>query len=815
MLMRHRRAEDGQALLMAIGFLAFLGIIAAVVVNLWSATEAQRGSTERTAARDSVAEGSAQFALADTGSQGCGTVSGGTMHFAATTNGPADTLTYTVPAGTTGCGSSSSSSNANGFPCALCLLNSPSSPTSTQVLSSGKQSLVVSGEIDSNGSISGPVAATKIGLAPGATCSSCSPTTALSTRFTDPLAGTMPLPSAPGAAVANCCSGVIHPGAYKAPMSIQNNTVWMTTGLYVFTSNLDISGNSGVLTNTDASGSSVSDSDSGSKDSDAGGVSDSDATKGTGSGNPVTYGSNTLTDVSKVWTINQWVNATVAVTHQNGTVTGIVASNTATRLTLTANWSGTVTNKDAYVVSPISYTQNTLKDVAKNWAANQWAGSVVIATLSDGSTVSAIVQGNSPNTLALQTNWSTMPSIANAFVVSTKIGYGAKTLVDVTKSWTANQWAGAIVSVTLTSGSTVTGTVASNTSNAITLTANWSTIPSAGNAYIVSTISYTATTLRDSSKSWTTNQWQGATVTVSLSIGGGSEPRTVLSNTSNTLSVSAWSPVPSPGDSFAVGTITYGSTTLTDSSKSWATDQWKGAVVTVTLSAGTTENETVLSNTANTITVASWSPVQPGTGNTYVLVAPVVIYLACPSAPPYWSCAVGGQQGGGISTSGQGTLNLLDYPTGQYNGIQPQWEHFAVITDPNLTAADTGGPVVSASGNGVKTFGGGIYAPRGVVDVAGNGNATIGGRIVVQSLAMNGNGLLSLTGTGAPPSTVACFYYNDDVTGVEAGSGGGVPRDGLPHKAHVRFETGCNSAGLQGLGTSPTSIIDFTYDDGP
>jgi hypothetical protein len=62
------------------------------------------------------------------------------------------------------------------------------------------------------------------------------------------------------------------------------------------------------------------------------------------------------------------------------------------------------------------------------------------------------------------------------------VTYGANTLTDTSKTWTANQWANA----TVVAGTSSTGTVASNTSNTLTLTAPWSSQPANGTPYTVS-----------------------------------------------------------------------------------------------------------------------------------------------------------------------------------------------------------------------------------------------------------------------------------------------------------------------------------------
>ena len=213
------------------------------------------------------------------------------------------------------------------------------------------------------------------------------------------------------------------------------------------------------------------------------------------------------------------------------------------------------------------------------------------------------------------------------------------------------------------------------------------------------------------------------------------ETNTVASNTGDTLTMSAnWNPTPSPGNAYVVSTIGYTSkpsNTLVDTSKTWITNQWAGAIVTVTLSSNETETNTVVSNTAHTLTMSSkWGPT-PSLGDAYSIVAPVVIYLACPTSGPYWSCATAGQSGGHMSVGGQGRFAVSAPTAGPYAGI-------SLFADPNLI--DPGGSTLSLSGNGGR-FGGTVYLPRGSVDVAGGGanGVTVSGRLIVQALAVSGD----------------------------------------------------------------------------
>jgi hypothetical protein len=98
------------------------------------------------------------------------------------------------------------------------------------------------------------------------------------------------------------------------------------------------------------------------------------------------------------------------------------------------------------------------------------------------------------------------------------------------------------------------------------------------------------------------------------------------------------------------------------------------------------------------------------------------------------------------------------------------------------------------------------------MSISGGGSTgtgvSISGRLIVRALSIgangNGNSQLIFAGSGPSSSTSTCFYYTAGLTGTEAG--------GSMINAHVRFETGCGSAGLTGSGQSArTSIISFAY----
>lgn len=127
-------------------------------------------------------------------------------------------------------------------------------------------------------------------------------------------------------------------------------------------------------------------------------------------------------------------------------------------------------------------------------------------------------------------------------------------LVDSTKNWTTNQWAGYVVYMNTTQAVNATGQVfriASNTATTLTLIAT-ATAPTNGvTRYVIAkdgcfghldaglaTGTQSTTTIQDTSKNWVTNIWAGRRVKF-VSGAGVSQEALIASNTSNTLTLSA------------------------------------------------------------------------------------------------------------------------------------------------------------------------------------------------------------------------------------------------------------------------------------
>ena len=193
-------------LILAIAFLGMFALLAAGVLSFASGVQHQRTSTEATASIDSATEGAAQFAMADTGVQGCGVAQTGTMNF------PSRSLSYDATA-TGACNPSSSGGGGGGVGqnCGLCVLNIGNTTATPVDVHKGNWN--VPGEVDVNGGVNvQSLTAGAIGLFGSTSCNGCSVSpVSLSQSVLDPLAGALPIPT-PGTPKA--AAGVICPGTY-------------------------------------------------------------------------------------------------------------------------------------------------------------------------------------------------------------------------------------------------------------------------------------------------------------------------------------------------------------------------------------------------------------------------------------------------------------------------------------------------------------------------------------------------------------------------------------------------------------------------
>ena len=280
--------------------------------------------------------------------------------------------------------------------------------------------------------------------------------------------------------------------------------------------------------------------------------------------------STTITDSTKSWPTNKWVNYAVRI--MNGTGAGQVlpiASNTATAITVVGPWTTTPDSTSVYTIQGdpgkvymqfggiAGILMHNLDSMVETWGRQQDWGIARNA--------SATVAGHLPVAIASLANATTTATATTAFPHQFRIG----DLVTVRGATDSNFNVTSVAIATVPSATTFTYTM--------------------GGTPSVTTIalSQSTTTLTDTTKNWTVNQWAGFTVymntaaiTAASGLAAGQVVR-ITSNTSNTLTFVAISTAPTNGvsrysisASSAIGaadngvaTGTQSTTTLQDTTK--------------------------------------------------------------------------------------------------------------------------------------------------------------------------------------------------------------------------------------------------------
>ena len=379
--------------------------------------------------------------------------------------------------------------------------------------------------------------------------------------------------------------------------------------------------------------------------------------------------STTLADTTKTWTTNQWAGNSVLLTSGAGAPdTRTVASNTGDTLTLSQPWgavvTGTASGQDTGTATGAS--SFNIADTSKAWIVNQWRNFTMTLTGGAGSPQTRTVSSSTETLLTVSPPFGTI--LANG----TATGATTTTLVDASKAWTVNQWAGKNVDLLAGIGAPQTALIVSNTANTLTIAVAWTTTPLSGTTYdIRQTLdpaagttyqvgqNSTATTLVSMRSNWIPSEYAGYALDL-LTGTGAPQTRTVSSNTSNTLTISSpWTaPLPVSGTTFQLrstanlpgsgtgytlgtcrpgayditmtydptkfsvltdaGTSTGGNTTtvLMDTTKVWKLNQWSNSRLFLT-GGPVIGDAIVVSNTANSITVATAFPLAPDATSTY------------------------------------------------------------------------------------------------------------------------------------------------------------------------------------------------------
>jgi len=313
----------------------------------------------------------------------------------------------------------------------------------------------------------------------------------------------------------------------------------------------------------------------------------------------------TITDTTKNWEVNRWRNYAVRILA--GTGAGQVkpiASNTSNALTIVGTWAITPDNTSVFAIQGDPnklYLQlgviaglpiHNIDSQVPTFGRQQDFGIARNA--------SAIVAGHDAVAIASFANATSTATATTPHPHQFKVGQ----LVTVRGATDANFNVTNVVIATVPSATTFTyvmaGTPASTT--------------------IVS--SQSTTVLVDATKNWTVNQWAGQTVymytgAVTAANGGtAGQAFRIASNTATTLTFVAIGTAPINGVSryaiststaigaadFGVATGTQSTTTLQDTTKTWAVNIWAGKRLRILTTTGFSSEVIITSNTINTLT---------------------------------------------------------------------------------------------------------------------------------------------------------------------------------------------------------------------
>jgi hypothetical protein len=286
-------------------------------------------------------------------------------------------------------------------------------------------------------------------------------------------------------------------------------------------------------------------------------------------------GAITITDTLKAWTFNQWVGYQVRIVAGPGVgqVRKIIG-NTATVLTL---GDSTTSAHELYHYNPAIFSP----------AISATAGTQSIYQIES-------------SVITVDSSWATTPDATSRF----RITSGAILLASsaaATPFYTLQQYDIATDTWYIRSACTQIIT-AVGTDGSIELFTENASIWEKGLAS-----GGTTTTLVDSSKNWTTNQWVGYWLRI-CSGTGENQLKQIVSNTATTLTFSTGTAPDTTSryhiEGFDAGIATSGSaSSITDSTKAWAVNRWKNYMVKVIAGTGKGQEIPILSNTSTVLTL--------------------------------------------------------------------------------------------------------------------------------------------------------------------------------------------------------------------
>lgn len=224
-------------------------------------------------------------------------------------------------------------------------------------------------------------------------------------------------------------------------------------------------------------------------------------------------------------------------------------------------------------------------------------------------------------------------------------------LVDACKNWTTGEHVGKLVTKytgTFPINTTETRKITAN--DATTLTVGTWTLPVTGkDRYAIHELKSfgrdqqfqiteqdgvgwatggSPTTLEDSTKVWQIDQWATYKLRVLCGTGYDKGEITISGNTSNTLTLTAPGFTPDTTtkyeimDTYGIATGTFAATTLQDSTKNWAVNQWAGKQLRITGGTVPIIEVAISSNTKNTLTYATTTTVSDALTTYTILSSP-------------------------------------------------------------------------------------------------------------------------------------------------------------------------------------------------
>lgn len=308
-------------------------------------------------------------------------------------------------------------------------------------------------------------------------------------------------------------------------------------------------------------------------------------------GVPTAASATSITDTTKAWTINQWAGYQVRIVFGTG-VSQVrrILYNSATVLTFADS------NK---------YPEDTF--------CNPAAPSPALSVVAGSQSIYAIES----SVATVDSNWTVTPDATSRF----RVHSGAILLFSsaaATPFYTV-QWYDVISDTWYIKTAQTNNVAAVGTDGTIERTTENATVWDRGTATSGST-----TTLVDTTKAWTVNQWTGYTLFIFSGTGAG-QNFTVLSNTANTLTFGAGTAPDTTSQYMILGfdggkASAGGATSLTDASKTWAVNRWANYAVRILAGTGIGQVQQIVSNTATALTVVRPWIVNPDNTSVYEII---------------------------------------------------------------------------------------------------------------------------------------------------------------------------------------------------